>query len=260
MVEIAGFRLGLERDERYYTREENTETYEEKRYGSRGGQYIDRRNKEWVREFFEEQGLEWAGERPLEDKEVLVSAGGTGRIARYLEGAGADVTCLDLSREMLSEGRGKGEGTISYVQGDARDLPFEDDSFDYVVSMRSAHVIQEGLKDYMEEMGRVSEEGVLMDTFSTPSLRSIYNPLLTMDSTLYSDVEVESLVEDSEVVDIDSKNEEFVLPYAAFLISGNISVFDPLVEPLASLNRMLESRDLTDRFSSVTVWELDPVD
>ncbi len=68
-----------------------------------------------------------------QDAEVLDVAAGPGNVAVALVAAGArHVTALDLSYNMLVEGARRGHADISWVNGDAQQLPFPDASFDAV--------------------------------------------------------------------------------------------------------------------------------
>lgn len=76
-----------------------------------------------------------AGVLPGED--VLDVACGTGNVALRAARAGARVVGVDLTPELLETGRAlaaEAEVTIDWIQGDAEDLPFEDESFDVVTS------------------------------------------------------------------------------------------------------------------------------
>jgi SAM-dependent methyltransferase len=57
---------------------------------------------------------------------------GTGSFTAALAGRGWDVTGVDVSEDMLRRARAKG---VHAVQADASSLPFEDESFDAVVSV-----------------------------------------------------------------------------------------------------------------------------
>jgi len=69
---------------------------------------------------------------------ILDAAGGTGRIAAPLAHIGYSVTLCDISRGMLDVARKKTlrEGlsdTLRIVECDIRELPFSDESFDFVL-------------------------------------------------------------------------------------------------------------------------------
>ena len=69
--------------------------------------------------------------------ELLDVATGSGNVAIAAARAGANVTALDLTPELLEVARGRAADAgleISFVEGDAEQLPFEDDSFDLVTS------------------------------------------------------------------------------------------------------------------------------
>jgi demethylmenaquinone methyltransferase/2-methoxy-6-polyprenyl-1,4-benzoquinol methylase len=87
------------------------------------------------------------------DHEVLLDlAGGTGDIAaRYIAKGGKKVIVSDLNEEMLKEGKKKlNNPKISWVQANAEQLPFEDDSFDYCTisfGIRNVTNIQKALHE-----------------------------------------------------------------------------------------------------------------
>ena len=68
---------------------------------------------------------------------VLDVAAGTGNASIPAAKAGADVTASDLTPELLEAGRRRAEAEgleLEWVEGDAENLPFEDESFDLVMS------------------------------------------------------------------------------------------------------------------------------
>jgi SAM-dependent methyltransferase len=70
-------------------------------------------------------------------QDVLDVACGTGNAAIPAARAGARVTGLDLTPEMLAAARARGEAAavaVEWVEGDAEDLPFGDQSFDLILS------------------------------------------------------------------------------------------------------------------------------
>ena len=68
---------------------------------------------------------------------VLDVASGTGNAALPAAAAGAKVTACDLTPELLDEGRSRAEAaglTLEWTTADAEQLPFDDASFDVVMS------------------------------------------------------------------------------------------------------------------------------
>ncbi len=68
---------------------------------------------------------------------VLDIAAGTGNASLPAAARGADVTASDLVPELLEAGRHRAEAAgleLDWVEADAEDLPFEDGSFDVVMS------------------------------------------------------------------------------------------------------------------------------
>jgi len=79
------------------------------------------------------------GLSPIAGRRVLDVGTGTGRAAIALARAGAVVTGIDASREMLAvaERRAREEGaSVTFTRGDAHRLDFADGSFDAVVCLR----------------------------------------------------------------------------------------------------------------------------
>jgi SAM-dependent methyltransferase len=71
-------------------------------------------------------------------QEVLDVAAGTGNIAIRVAGAGAQVVGLDLTPELFDTARRRAAEhgvAVDWVEGDAEDLPFADQSFDCVLSV-----------------------------------------------------------------------------------------------------------------------------
>ena len=83
---------------------------------------------------------------------------GTGDIAFALRAHGADVTGLDFSAPMLRVAAERKECAVSFMQGDAQQLPFPDNTFDAVTvgyGLRNLASWRRGL----EEMWRVAKPG-----------------------------------------------------------------------------------------------------
>jgi ubiquinone/menaquinone biosynthesis C-methylase UbiE len=72
---------------------------------------------------------------------VLDVAAGTGNASVPAAAAGAVVTALDLTPELLVTGRRRAQAAgleLDWIEGDAEDLPFADESFDVVISALGA--------------------------------------------------------------------------------------------------------------------------
>lgn len=108
------------------------------------------------------------------DIKVLDVATGTGKISLPLAEKGRNVIGIDLTENMLREAqkkaRDKSLKNISLQLANARELPFEDSSFDCVMSRRFFHLIPNRLRrPIIEEMIRVSKPGALIILeFSNP--------------------------------------------------------------------------------------------
>jgi len=225
----------------WYQEDDIAEEYEEKRF-SRGGRLIDRREKQAV--------LDALG--PVEDKNILEIACGTGRFTVMLAERGADIVGLDISGPMLQQGRKKARAAgvddhLEFMRGDAGRLPFPDDHFDAVFAMRFFHLADTPVS-YLSEMRRVSKELVFFDTFNRFSTRSIYNWALPMGSRLYSGWEVGRLLDDADLTLVDDDH-DFVLPYGFYrkIPNQTASAFRRLDNTIGSLPG-------GDRLSSVSYW------
>lgn len=95
------------------------------------------------------------------DKKVLDAGAGTGRISIKLHKAGAQVTALDISPDMLQILERK-ESKIETVMGDMEEMPFEDESFDMVFcSLALFHI--KNIVPFLDECYRVlKDEGKLV--------------------------------------------------------------------------------------------------
>jgi ubiquinone/menaquinone biosynthesis C-methylase UbiE len=92
---------------------------------------------------------------------VLDVACGTGNAAIPAARAGGAVTGLDLVPKLLEQGRATAEADglqIEWVEGDAEELPFEDGSFDRVLST-FGHMFAPRHRRVADEMARVCRRG-----------------------------------------------------------------------------------------------------
>lgn len=127
----------------------------------------------WKRFLLTKTGLKEGGT-------ALDVAGGTADIALLMAdkvGKGGNVTVFDINKEMLEEGRKKciDRGYVSgmdFVQGNAEEIPFEDNSFDVATvgfGIRNVTRIDRAFK----EMTRVVKPGgrVICMEFSKPNVK-----------------------------------------------------------------------------------------
>ncbi|MFP8955835.1 class I SAM-dependent methyltransferase [Natrialbaceae archaeon A-CW3] len=227
----------------WYQADDVAQEYDDKRF-SRGGQLIDHREKTAV--------LEALG--PLEDRDVLEIACGTGRFTVMLAQQGANVVGLDISAAMLQQGRRKAQaagvtGTLEFLRGDAGRLPFPDDHFDTVVAMRFFHLADDPAA-FLSEMKRVAREQIVFDTFNRFSSRSVYNWALPMGSRLYSKSEVSVLLAKNglELVDVE---DDFLVPYGLYRAIPNA-----LASPIRTIDRAIGRIPGTDHLMSVSYWNV----
>ena len=227
----------------WYQADDVAQEYDDKRF-SRGGQLIDHQEKTAV--------LEALG--PLEDRDVLEIACGTGRFTVMLAQQGANVVGLDISAAMLQQGRRKAQaagvtGTLEFLRGDAGRLPFPDDHFDTVVAMRFFHLADDPAA-FLSEMKRVAREQIVFDTFNRFSSRSVYNWALPMGSRLYSKSEVSVLLAKNglELVDVE---DDFLVPYGLYRAIPNA-----LASPIRTIDRAIGRIPGTDHLMSVSYWNV----
>jgi ubiquinone/menaquinone biosynthesis C-methylase UbiE len=227
--------------EEWYQTDEVAQEYDAKRF-SRGGRLIDRREKRAVLEAL----------NPLEDRNVLEIACGTGRFTVMLAERGADIVGLDISSAMMAQGREKARAAgvadrIEFLRGDAARLPFPDDHFDTVFAMRFFHLADTPAK-FLAEMCRVSKEQVFFDTFNDRSTRVLYNWLLPMGSRLYGREEVERLIDGAGLTLTDASH-DFVLPYGFYRKIPN-----RLAGAFRSADTAVGDTPLGTHLASVSYW------
>ncbi len=96
-----------------------------------------------------------------ENMKVLDVASGTGLTAIFLaENYGCSVTGIDQSEMMVEKAREKAKGSemdVEFLTGDAHKLPFEDGSFDVVISESTLCLLEK--EKALDEMVRVVKTG-----------------------------------------------------------------------------------------------------
>lgn len=104
----------------------------------------------------------------VKDKYVLDVASGTGIFARWLAKHGAySVTCIDATPGMIEQAKnscqteGYNDNIFTFMQGDALNMPFEDNSFDFVASRLAIHHFPNPIQN-IKEMKRVMKPGGIL--------------------------------------------------------------------------------------------------
>lgn len=139
---------------------------------------------------------------------ILDIAAGTGSSSVTYAEAGADVVASDISEGMMEVGRRR-HPELTFVQGDATDLPFEDNSFDVTTISYGLRNVEDPAKA-LGEMLRVTKPGgkLVVTEFSRPT----FAPFRRTYRFFLADV----------------------LPAIAFFISSDAAAYDYLVESILS--------------------------
>ena len=81
----------------------------------------------------------------------------------------ADITCLDYSADMMKNAQKRAEAmdlkNVSFVQGDVGKLPFEDESFDIVLSLNGFHAFPDKDAAYAETYRVLKKGGIFCGCF-----------------------------------------------------------------------------------------------
>ena len=107
---------------------------------------------------------------------VLDACCGTGDLAIAAERSGGRVTGVDFSQRMLERARSKSD-TVEWIEGDALELPFADDSFDAATvgfGARNLDDLEAGLRELRRVLRPGGRVGVLEITRPHGVLRPFY--------------------------------------------------------------------------------------
>ena len=121
---------------------------------------------------------QWIGERefillqhllkPEADASLLDVGCGTGHFSRRFAQHGQSVTGIDPDPKVIDFAKEQ-NGGITYLQGNALDLPFPDNSYDYTIAVTSLCFIDEPLLA-LNEMWRVTRHTLVLGLLNRHSL------------------------------------------------------------------------------------------
>ena len=144
----------------YYSEKEIVSSYHDTRYAGKSGSYVNNREINAVSKLLDKKG------------KVLDVACGQGRLDKIF--GGFEVIGLDSSKEMLKYCKNK-SNYQRVILGDALNLPFDENTFDYIITMRFFFHYP-NIKPYLKEFKRISKEGgfIIFQTYRW-SPRMIFN-------------------------------------------------------------------------------------
>ncbi|MDD8018775.1 MAG: class I SAM-dependent methyltransferase [Bacteroidota bacterium] len=177
--------------------------------------------------------------RITKDSSVLDIGCGTGIFSRYFAEAGAKVTAIDISTDLLEQAKRETTQPITYILGDAENFPFDDRTFDVVVGSSVLHHLNPEIA--LKEIFRVLKPGGFV-AFAEPNMM---NPQIAIQKNIPF---IKKMLGDSP------DERAFVKGQAKRLLTNagftNVLVFPydflhPLVpkifiKPISSLSRLLE--------------------
>ncbi|MBK3495025.1 class I SAM-dependent methyltransferase [Viridibacillus sp. YIM B01967] len=107
---------------------------------------------------------------PFDSKQKVLFVGvGTGADLELINYADLDITAIDYSPDMLGKAKIKfKDSTIKFIEMDAQNMVFEDESFDYVVASLILSVVPDANKCFQEITRVLKHEGkiIIFDKFA----------------------------------------------------------------------------------------------
>lgn len=198
---------------------------------------------------------------------VLDVASGTGNAALPGARRGAEVTGLDLVPELLEAGEAKAASAgfeIEWVEGDAERLPFEDESFDRVLST-FGHMFAPRHRETADEMTRVcrkgglvgiccwTPEGVTGDVFRASAAHMPPAPDFASPPLLWGTEEHVREMFGSVAKEIDFERHSATIEWDS--VEGWADYFLDRFGPLVTARQMLGDRFADLRAEIVAAWE-----
>jgi ubiquinone/menaquinone biosynthesis C-methylase UbiE len=194
-----------------YQSKQAAETYDQRRFKSLKGKWLDAREKRIIGELLEylPQG-----------SQILDLACGTGRIAEFLLSRDYEVCGVDISQEMLKVAKERlsnfGE-LIEFQQADAERLPFEEKRFDSATCFRLfGHIPPETRVKILKEMKRVTKGPFIAAYYLSEPIANIKRKVrkfLNGDKSLWFPVSRKNLREELSQVNLRIVEEKSLMRY-----------------------------------------------
>jgi len=207
----------------HYANQDVAEGFDALRFGGPIGQYLLAQQEQFLTGVLGPQRL----------RRVLDVGTGTGRAAIGLARAGAAVAGIDASAEMLEVARRRASAAgvrVQFQRGDAHALPFEDRSFDVVVSLRVLMHTPDWQR-CLAECCRVSRWRVVVDFPSALSFAAVQSGVRAAARRLGRPVEAYRVLSPAEVARVfgahgfrvRTVDRQFALPIALHKRIGSLA-------------------------------------
>ncbi|NEW09850.1 methyltransferase domain-containing protein [Paenibacillus sp. SYP-B3998] len=163
---------------------------------------------------------------------VLEVGCGTGRTACFLAEQGADVTAIDIRPEMVAKAKKRADKQnvqVQFMEGDACQLPFEDNSFDVLLveSVTNFADAKKAMSQYLRVLkpqGNLYDREVIRIKEMTPEIHGAICKFYGV-SKLYSMEEWKELLENSGFVQV---NFSGVHPFPQTMFEDQVQHPDPV--------------------------------
>ena len=192
------------------------------------------------------------------DMKVLDVATGTGNAAIRAAAAGADVVGLDLTPELFASARRRealAGVSVEWVEGDAEALPFEDASFDRVLStfgvmfaprhrVAAEELVRTCRPGGMIVLANWTPGGFIGNVIATLQGYLPPQPAIAQRPTLWGEeAHLRTLLGGQVLLALERRTVDFVFPSIEMMLSGFQEQFGPMVVS----KRMLEA----DRYDAL---------
>jgi 2-polyprenyl-3-methyl-5-hydroxy-6-metoxy-1,4-benzoquinol methylase len=204
-----------------YADPQTARTFDDRRFGGPIGELVAESQATVL--------LRMAGD--VRGRRVLDVGTGTGRAALLLSKAGAEVTGVDASEQMLAVARERARSagrTITFIHRDAHTLEFPDRSFDVSVSLRML-MHSPRWRAALSELCRVSARRVVFDYPSSRSAALLQSLSRRLASQLGARTEPYRVLSDRHIIAalsaagfrVTERHRQFVLPIALHKAIGS---------------------------------------